>query len=235
VAQFVLVHGSGQNAGSWSRVASLLKERGHDAAVPDLPKRAADWKLEDHAAEVAKSVAGPGTVVVAHSFCGTFLPLVANLRECGLLVFLAAVIPEPRKSVRDQHAEDPSMFTEEWIAAGKRWFDKSEEENLAREFLFHDSDEETIAWALTTIELMNTGHLVAEPCPLASWPEVPAASIIASGDRTLTAGWGRRMSRRVLGREAIEVDAGHCPHMSRPRIIADTLEDLAARHRGGGS
>jgi hypothetical protein len=56
--------------------------------------------------------------------CGVFLPLVAQVRDCALLVFLAAVIPEPGKSVRDQFAEDPGMFSRDWIEAGPRWFDR---------------------------------------------------------------------------------------------------------------
>lgn len=49
MASFVLVHGSGQNAGCWSRVGNLLRARGHEVAAPDLPKRAADRGLEEHA------------------------------------------------------------------------------------------------------------------------------------------------------------------------------------------
>lgn len=228
MAPFVLVHGSGQNATCWSRLGDALRSRGHDVAAPELPKLAPDWRLEDHAARIARSIAGPHTVVVAHSFSGAFLPLVPGIRACALLVFLAAVIPEPGKSVRDQLAEDPSMFSPEWIAAGPRWFDRDQEESLAREFLFHDCDEETLAWGLGTMEMLNTRHLVTQPSPMAAWPEVPAVSVVATQDRTLTADWGRRTSRRVLRREAIEIPSGHCPHVSRPGELADVLQQLAA-------
>src|SRR5688572_15667071 len=110
MAAFVLVHGSGQNAGCWARVGDLLQARGHDVAAPELPKQAPTWGLRDYGAEIARAVVEPKTVVVAHSFSGVFLPLVAQARSCALLVFLAAVIPEPGKSVRDQFAEDPGMF-----------------------------------------------------------------------------------------------------------------------------
>jgi pimeloyl-ACP methyl ester carboxylesterase len=53
-------------------------------------------------------------------------------------------------------------------------------------------------------------------------------SIVATDDRTLTADWGRRVSRRVLGREPIEIRAGHCPHASQPGELASILERLAA-------
>jgi pimeloyl-ACP methyl ester carboxylesterase len=179
MAAFVLLHGSGQNAGCWARVGTLLKARGHVVVTPDLPKQALDWGLGDYAAEIARSIIEPQTVLVGHSFSGVFLPLVAHVRRCALLVFLAAVIPEPGKSVREQFAEDPEMFCRDWIEAGPRWFDSSQRERLAQEFLFHDCDGETLPWALSTVELFDTRHLVTQPAPFTTWPGVPAASIVA--------------------------------------------------------
>lgn len=224
---FVLVHGSGQNAASWSRVGSLLKARGHTVTAPDLPKQAPTWGLEDYATQIARSVTGPDTVVVAHSFSGAFLPLVPTLCACAKIVFFAAVIPEPGKSVRDQFTEDPSMFHSAWIEAGARWFDKSMERRLAEEFLFHDCDAEALAWALETVEVCDTRHLITQPNPFTKWPSVPAASIVATDDRTLSPEWGRRRSRRELAVEPLEMRTGHCPHMSQPRAFADVLEALA--------
>jgi pimeloyl-ACP methyl ester carboxylesterase len=193
-----------------------------------LPKQALDWGLEDYAVEIARSVAGPNAVVVGHSFSGVFLPLVAQVRDCALVVFLAAVIPEPGKSVRDQFAEDPGMFSRYWIEAGPRWFDTSQQKRLAQEFLFHDCDGETLQWALRTVELFDTRQLVTQAAPFTRWPSVPTASIVSTNDRTLTADWGKRASRRVLGRETIEIQGGHCPHVSQPEEVARILERLAA-------
>lgn len=227
MASFVLVHGSGQHAGCWSRVGDLLKARGHAVAAPDLPKKAPSWGLRDHAAEIARSIPGPDAVVVGHSASGSFLPLVPEVCDCSALVFLAAVIPEPGKSVREQFGEDPSMFSQAWIAAGKRWFEASELESLAREFLFHDCDDETLAWALGTMGMMDTRGLVTEPAPFTKWPSVRVASIVATDDRTLSPGWIRRTSLRVLGKEAIGIKAGHCPQVSRPEETARILEEIA--------
>ena len=227
MAAFVLIHGSGENAACWERVGRALEARGHEVAAPDLPKQQPAWWLADHAAEIARFVASPRTVVAAHSFSGVFLPLVAQRIECALLVILAAVVPEPGKSVRQQFDGDPGMFSPDWIRAGPRWFDRQERERLAREFLFHDCDEATLPWALGTVDLFDTRHLVSQPAPFESWPSVPTASIVATHDRTLTADWGRRISRRVLGQEPIEIEAGHCPHVSQPERTASILERLA--------
>ena len=227
MAHFVLIHGSGQSADSWARVRRLLESRGHAVSAPDLPKEMPEWGLEHYAARIAEFVRGPETIVVTHSYCGAFLPLVPDIKECGLLVFFAAVIPEPGKSIRDQFSEDPAMFNQGWIDAGAKWFDKTEREGLAREYLFHDCDDEALAFGLDTIDLVDTRHTVAEPCPLVDWPSVPAVAIVATDDRTLTPDWCRRAARERLGVEAIEIEAGHCPHISRPEEVARLLEDLA--------
>ena len=233
MADFVLVHGSGQNAGSWARVAERLASSGHAVVAPDLPKHAAGWGLQRYAAEIARSV-GPRTVVVGHSLSGIFLPLVAQAGPCGLLVFFAAVLPEPGRSVRQQLQADAAMFNPEWIKAGSRWFAADHVEALAREFLFHDCDDETLPWALSTLEMLDTRSLVLEPCPLQAWPDVPSVSVIATEDRTLSPDWGRRVSRLAPRCELTEMHAGHCPHMSQPHQTAELLERLArdaARHR----
>jgi len=227
MSDFVLIHGSGQNAGCWERVGGLLTAHGHEVTAPDLPKQAPDWGLAEYAAEIARSVRGPETIVVAHSFSGVFLPLVAQHRSCAGLVFLAAVIPEPGRSVREQFGEDPGMFDREWIEAGPQWFDPGQRARLSEEFLFPDCDAAVLPWALGTVDVFDTRHLVTQPAPFTTWPNIPIASIVATGDRTLTADWGKKTTRRVLGREPIEIDAGHCPHVSQPDEVARLLENAA--------
>ena len=100
MAGFLLLHGSGQSARCWERVQRPLEEKGHRVVAPELPKHMPDWSLSDFATHIAALVPGPDTVVVAHSFSGVFLPLIAERAPVAHLVFLAAVIPEPGKSVR---------------------------------------------------------------------------------------------------------------------------------------
>jgi pimeloyl-ACP methyl ester carboxylesterase len=70
--------------------------------------------------------------------------------------------------------------------------------------------------------------LVVEPAPFTAWPDTATASIVATGDRTVTADWIRRTARRVLGVESVEIDAGHCPHVSQPERVASILHGIAA-------
>ena len=46
---------------------------------------------------------------------------------------------------------------------------------------------------------------------------------LAAGDRTLQPDWMRQAARQRLGTQPVEVNAGHCPHVSQPELIADLL------------
>lgn len=215
---FTLIHGSAQNASGWARAAAALRVLGHEVLTPELPKVEPAFTLRDYAA-----VIGSADIAVAHSFSGSLLPLI----DCNVAVFLAALVPEPRRSVRDQLTSDPSMMPPDWIATGARWRDHpSEREALARQFLFHDCDEATAQWALKTVDMLHTGNLVTEPSPFDAWPPRRYASIIPTADRTISPAWMRTRAA-AIGAETFEVEAGHCPHVSRVGEVVGILNALA--------
>ena len=213
---FTLIHGSAQNASGWARVADSLRSRGFDVLTPEFPKNEPTWTLRDYAAFI-----GSTDIAVAHSFSGAFLPLI----DCNVRVFLGALVPEPRKSVRDQLAADPTMLPPDWLATGVRWRDPANREPLAREFLFHDCDEATLPWALTTVDAMNTNALAGEPSPFDAWPPGRDVAIIPTLDRTISPEWMRKRAGEV-GAKVWEVAAGHCPHVSRAGWVVEVLSGL---------
>jgi hypothetical protein len=62
-----------------------------------------------------------------------------------------------------------------------------------------------------------------DACPLEHWPPVRSVSILAREDRSVAAGWSRRIARERLGTDALELDGGHSPLLSRPAALADAL------------
>lgn len=226
MAGFTLIHGAGQNASAWNAVANELRRRGHVVGVPDLPKNEPTWTLRAYADFIVAAMpAEAPRIAVASSFSGVFLPML----PADVMVFDAAVVPEPGVSVRAQFDADSSMFNPDWITNGVRWLDPAQHASLAREFLFHDLDDPTEA--LRTVEMFDTRHLVAEPSPIERLPPATYVSIVATGDRTITPGWLRRVTRERLGVEPIEIDAGHFPHTTRPAEFVAILEAILPRRR----
>lgn len=142
------------------------------------------------------------------------------------MVFLAALVPEPGKSVRQRFKDDPEMFNPEWVGQNP-----AIDPAVARRFLFHDCTEDVTRWALTTLRLMYARAAIEEPCPLQSWPMVPSTYILPTEDRTINPGWWRREAQRLLGIPPVEIPGGHCPFVSRPKELAELLAGSSSEPR----
>ena len=73
---------------------------------------------------------------------------------------------------------------------------------------------------------MHARRVLTETCLLRSWPDVPASYILCREDGTLRPDFWREQVRKQLGIDPIELEGGHCPHVSRPEQLADVLAAL---------
>jgi pimeloyl-ACP methyl ester carboxylesterase len=138
-------------------------------------------------------------------------------------VFVAGAIPQIGISFLDQlKAADGAMFNPEWIGQ-----DPSTNDEASFKFILHDCEPDVAQWGLSVRSPWYPEGLYEEVCPLDSWPDVPSSYIVCSEDRTFRPEWSRQAARTMLGVEPIEIPGGHCPHISRPAILADTLMQIA--------
>ena len=135
-------------------------------------------------------------------------------------MFLAAIVPLPGMSVLERVAAEADVINPAW--KGK---DPSNDE-VAREFLFHDCTPGVLEWALATRRTMFAWAALSETHPLNDWPDVPYSSIVCTDDRTISPAWSRKVARERLHVEAIELAGGHCPHVCRPAVLADLLVSI---------
>jgi pimeloyl-ACP methyl ester carboxylesterase len=226
MSDVVLIHSTGQGAAGWELVVRALAERGQAAHAVELPSDP-DLLAADYAELVRGQVgAVAAPVVLAHSGAGPLLPATARALEACYQVWLAAWVPDPDASFVDdagRHAR--AAFDPGWI--GK---DPTEDDAVAAAFLYHDCDEATLEWALSTRRLFLPRGVHGERLSLA--PEIPSTYVVAARDRTIRPQWQRRMARERLGVEPIEVPTGHCPNVSQPDRLAGILADLARRAQG---
>jgi pimeloyl-ACP methyl ester carboxylesterase len=149
------------------------------------------------------------------------LPAAARALDAHHQVWLAAWVPDPDASFSEevaQHAE--SAFNPEWI--GK---DPMADAAVAANFLYHDCDQPTLDWALTTRRLFLPVTAFDERISLSN--EIPSTYIVATEDRTIRPDWQRRIARERLRVEPIEIPAGHCPNVSQPELLAELLLNAA--------
>ena len=162
-----------------------------------LPTNCPEASATVYADAIAAALPDDQTIVVAHSASGVFLPLVPSRHKIRRMVFLGAMVPRPGTSVMKQVQTDPSIFNPAWI--GKN---PVADDELAREFLFHDCTEDVYRWALGTRSLLFARGAMIEDCPLTKWPDAPASFIVCSEDRTITADWAAPGRARVFARRA---------------------------------
>ena len=225
---FCLVNGSTQNPLCWKLLVPELEKHGHRTITPSLPTDEPDASATRYAEVIAQALedAGDDVVLVGHSASGMFIPLVPGVRPIRRLVYLAALIPKPGASIRDQLTADPQMLNPLWVATCRAGKDPSSDDEVAIEYLFHDCPPEAVSLGLRTRMRMYAERAMTEVFPLAELPAVPSAYIVCSEDRTISPDWSRRCARERLGVEAIELPGGHCPYLSRPLQLAEVLIKL---------
>jgi Alpha/beta hydrolase family len=221
---FCLVHGSTQDASGWALLVGELESRGHQTVCVTLPNDESDASATRYAEVIADAVRDSAAppIVVAHSASGIFLPIVPTLCSVARLVFLAAFVPAVGTSPMAQFQANPEMFWPDWL--GK---DPTKDDAAAMYFLFHDCSPETASWAMTTRRLLFARGAFTSTYPLERWPDVPMAYILCRDDRTLRPRFWHEQVQTQLRIAPIELAGGHCPHVSRPRELADVLSGLA--------
>jgi hypothetical protein len=195
MSDVVLIHSTGQGAAGWECLAEALAQPGWTARAVELPSQP-DLLAADYAAELIRRQAGrvAAPIVLAHSGSGPLLPAAARALEARQQVWLAAWVPDLEASFLEEveaHAED--AFNPDWI--GK---DPIEDDAVAEKFLYHDCDDSTREWALSTRRLFLPRAVYDERISLA-W-EIPSTYIVAAEDLTIrpavAAAHGSRPPRR---------------------------------------
>jgi len=86
----------------------------------------------------------------------------------------------------------------------------------------------TVTTALQLTPLGNCDRRpYAEPCALEVFPCTPASYIVCTDDRLVNPDWSRRVARKRLNADVIELPGGHSPFLSRPDDLATLLHDRA--------
>ncbi len=218
MSDVVLVHGTTQGPAGFERLAAALRARGHRAWPVDL---AGDPERDEAAyGKAALAQLPPGLEVaaaVAHSGSGLVLPAIARAVGAHRQIWLAAYVPDGRRSLANEAAEaGEGLFAPEWMGE-----DPTADPVAAAYFLFHDCPLETVRWALATLRRFVSARLYRSV--VAPETAIPSTYIAASLDRTVRPTWQRREPGWRVGAQVVEVEAGHCPHVSRPEVTATLI------------
>ena len=224
---FGLVHGAYHASWCWEPLVAELTSRGHDVLTVDLPSEDAKAGATEYAAAAVEAFAGApdDLVVVGHSLAGLTIPLVAQSRPVGQLVYVCAMLPRVGCAQDDVIRAEPDMFLtgpEGGVYLSPDGAVHWHPEAAAASFFADCQPDVAVAAAARLRGQFWT--ITQEVTPLQRWPSVPSSYVLGSADPIVNPAWSRRVVPRVLGVQPIEVAAGHSPFLSAPVALADALQ-----------
>lgn len=215
----VHVHGActGEADWWWQRMVEPLRALGFRTEAVSLPScRSTTAGLHEDADAVRAVLAAHDepTVLTGHSYGGMVITDAATGFESTVtrLVYLAAVVPEARRSLAETTAE-PSP-----------WLDAREDGTVAvkpgldlRGIFLQDCEENLAAEAVTKLVPQSAAAFAQAPRGLA-WQTIPSTYVVLTQDRATPPARQRAWAKHAT--ETVELDSGHHPFLSRPGELA---------------
>jgi pimeloyl-ACP methyl ester carboxylesterase len=225
---FGLIHGAWHGAWCWDRLVPELERRGHRAVAVDLPCDDPAATIMGNAQLVAEALGGAGddVVVVGHSLGGIEAAAVPLLRPVRRIVFLAALIPRPGRSLGEVMGSEPDTTSEEFAKLPRQVGEAGSvtwDPEVAASFFYRACDSDTARWAAAKLRTQHWSTS-RETCPLEEWPDCERVSIVCTDDELVTPDWSRRIARDVLRVEPAELPGGHFPMLGVPAELAAALD-----------
>lgn len=214
----VLVHGGWHDSTCWDEVVQGLAQFGLTANCVQLPFTGFASDVDAVRAEI--DLAGPSTVVMAHSYGGAVVSqAAAQSPNVSRLIYLAAFMLE--------HPEEPGDFLSPELAASLRIQGRTLLPDLteAGAIFYGDLPERDALLLASRLRPMTVGRTSSESPP--AWQIHPATYVVCTNDRAIPPEHQRRMAARA--QNAIELPTDHSPFLTQPCTIAGLLADAVAR------
>jgi pimeloyl-ACP methyl ester carboxylesterase len=219
---FALVHGGWHGGWCWRPLQAELAARGHSTVAPDLPITDPAAAAVAYADAVLAALPAEPVVLVAHSLAGLIASLVAAAAPVRRVVYLAAMLPEPGRSV-DDRARAGQRMTRRGIGRAQTVNDDgstSFRPDGAVELLYPDSPPERAAWAVARLRRQHW-RITAEPSPVPAQVAAPTTYVLCTDDRIIDVDWAR-----AAVPDLVELPGDHCPFLARPAELADLVVAL---------
>lgn len=222
----LLVHGGHTGAWEWQTVMDELRRRGVQATAIDLPTRQQGATLADdeQAIRTELNKQSDSVVLVGHSYSGAVITAAsANNAKVSHLVYVAAALPLEGQSVASALAGELQSEDVPAEDADTDWL--SMDADTARSTTYNDATEEEFESVRYQLGKFSYRALSEVPSGF-GWKEHPSTFLICTLDQSFPPETQRRFASYT--NEAVEVEAGHSPMLTKPRVVADVIAHAAS-------
>jgi pimeloyl-ACP methyl ester carboxylesterase len=223
VNNIVLVHGGFVDGSGWERVYAILKKKGYDVSIVQIPTTS----LADDVASTNRTIAaqdGP-VVLVGHSYGGVVITDAGNNPKVAGLVYIAAFAPDSGESVASLIKDPVPGPPVPPILPPRDGFLFLDRSKFAASFaadvnpdLASFMADSQVPWGL---EALN--GVVSQP----AWKSKPSWYLVSTEDKMIPPDAQRAMSKRA-GSTVVEAKGSHAVYVSQPQAVALLIEEAAS-------
>jgi pimeloyl-ACP methyl ester carboxylesterase len=218
VRNIVLVHGAWADGSGWRRVHDILRSRGYQVSVVQMPLTS----LACDAAAVQRVLArqNGAALLVGHSFGGMVITEAGNAANVAGLVYVAAFVPDAGQSLSAMLEGGPSPPLQP-SADGFLFFDP---------VVFPQAFAQDLPPAqgafLAAAQVPPAGAAFGTPVSQAAWKTRRSWYVLSTDDRIIPPAAQRQMAARAKAAIS-EVRASHALYISQPDAAADAIDAAA--------
>ncbi len=224
----VLVHGAFADGSGWNDVIAQLQAKGISVTAPANPLRGIAIDSA-YIASLFAQIPGP-VLAVGHSYGGAVITnaAAASANVVGL-VYVAAFAPDEGESLGEaEGASKDSVLNSALVPLN---YPTEDGDGPAVEFMidpdkFHDAFAADLPPSQAALMAASQRPVAAaafsEPTGPPAWKNLPAWTVVATGDKAAGADVIRSMAQRA-GAKITEVDGSHVIMISQPRAVTGVI------------
>ncbi len=223
----LLVHGSWHGGWCWEPLDAVLRARGWETHLVDLPTVNAPnperYGLADDARAIEDAITAIGKPVeiVAHSYGG--LPAAEARSDLvrGIVFLAAFVVEEGRSLVSALGGGHP-----DWLVIGGA-VHSAGTAAMPPKRLFYDDVDPSLAESCVARLRPQSNRAFSDTVQHPAWREVPSTYVVTEQDAVLPQ-FMQEGFARLAGSKIVHLPTSHSPFLSQPQQTADIVERAAS-------
>lgn len=226
----VLVHGAFADSSSWNGVIEILQKDGYPVVAAANPLRSVAGDAA-YVSSIVGNIEGP-VVLVGHSYGGQVISAAAKGRDnVKSLVFVAAFAPQAGEAAADLAGKFPGGTLGTALAAPVKLPDGGVDLYIDQT-KFHQQFAHDVPAAEAALMAAGqrpiTEAALTEKSVEPAWKTLPSFFVYGDGDKNIPAAALGFMAERAGSKRTVVVEgASHVVMVSKPRVVAELIEEAA--------